>query len=374
MTEPSMKGPPTAPEDTRVAEATATVDVLHRQAEALRLELVKLRGQLSELEKGFSGSQRAILLEANEQLVLAALRADEIGDAALGGLGKLAVPGLEPLAPDFAARLRDVCEANEQLVLAALSAQELEADAESAHVQQVQFLAMVAHELRNPLMPLRLAAQMLGRARTDERIFAKLQGTIADQVAHMSRLIGDLLDGSRVKTGKFRLERNEVDVTHALDLTIHTCRPALDAKRQRLSISVPAGPFNVIGDKVRLVQVFSNLLENASKYTPENGDISLEAAARGNEVEIAVTDNGIGISEQALPHVFELFVQDDVGRAMSGGGLGIGLAVVHELVEAHGGRVTAHSAGQGHGSRFVVTLPLSAPPAPTGAGVSCAGE
>jgi signal transduction histidine kinase len=347
-------------DDLRVTDATATLVLLNRQADALRAELVKLRGQLSELERGFSGSQRELLLEANEQLVLAAMRADEIGDAALGSLGKLALPGLEPQAAEFAAKLRDVCDANEQLVLAALSAQEIEMDVEAAHVQQVQFLAMVAHELRNPLMPLRLAAQMLGRARTDERIFAKLQGTIADQVAHMSRLIGDLLDGSRISAGKFRLQRAELDLAHALDLAIHTCRPAMDAKQQRLRIDVPQGPLNVFGDQVRLVQVFSNLLENASKYTPEGGEIAIEAVARRDEIEVTVTDNGIGISAQALPHVFGLFVQDQMGSAMSGGGLGIGLAVVAQLVEAHNGHVTAHSDGQGKGSRFVVTLPLIA--------------
>jgi signal transduction histidine kinase len=364
MNDPSANAPPRSPEDLRVAEATATLVLLNRQADALRAELVKLRGQLSELERGFSGSQRALLLEANEQLVLAAMRADEIGDAALGSLGRLALPGFNSGAAEFAAKLRDVCEANEQLVLAALSAQEIEVDVEAAHVQQVQFLAMVAHELRNPLMPLRLAAQMLGRARTDERIFAKLQGTIADQVAHKSRLIGDLLDGSRISAGKFRLQRSDVDVTHALDLAIHTCRPAMDGKKQRLKINMPPGPLIVFGDQVRLVQVFSNLLENASKYTPESGEIALEAAARKDEIEITVSDNGIGISAQALPHVFGLFVQDQMGSAMSGGGLGIGLAVVAQLVEAHNGHVIAHSDGQGRGSRFVVTLPLIASASP----------
>lgn len=352
------------PENTQVADATAAVAALTRQADALRSELVTLRGQLSELERCFSASQRSLLQEANEQLVLAALRADAIGDAAMGSLGKLAVPGLEPLAPDYAAKLRDVCAANEQLVLAALSAQEMEADAESAHVQQVQFLAMVAHELRNPLMPLRLAAQMLGRARTDERVFAKLQGTIVDQVAHMSRLIGDLLDGSRIRAGKFTLERSEVDVIHALDLAVLTCQPGVDAKHQQLKTSVPAGPIKVLGDRVRLVQVFGNLLDNASKYTPEGGTISLEATLRPSTFEVTVVDNGIGISAQALPHVFELFVQDESGKAMSGGGLGIGLAVVHQLVEAHGGHVSAQSGGQGQGSRFMVSLPLSTAQAP----------
>jgi signal transduction histidine kinase len=261
---------------------------------------------------------------------------------------------------EYHTRVADLREANEQLVLAALSSRELEADAEQAHNRQIAFLAMAAHELRNPLLPLRLAAKLITRDRTGEQL-VKLQETINGQVNHMARLIGDLLDGSRISTGKFRLERRIVDLRGVLDLAVETCQSAMDERHHRFErLGPPPASFSVNGDAVRLVQVFSNLLDNAAKYTPEGGEISLATAVLGDKVAITVRDNGIGIAAQALPHVFELFVQDEHGSALSQGGLGIGLAVVRELVEAHGGSVVASSPGQDLGSEFVVTLPLAA--------------
>jgi signal transduction histidine kinase len=243
-------------------------------------------------------------------------------------------------------------------VLAALSSRELEAEAEQSNSRQVAFLAMAAHELRNPLLPLRLASKMISRDRTDEQL-AKVRETINGQVNHMARLIGDLLDGSRISTGKFRLEQRIVDVCSVLDLAVETCQSAMDSRHHNFKRVGPAGTLNVTGDAVRLVQVFSNLLENAAKYTPEGGEISLATAVDGDKLSITVSDNGIGITAQALPHVFELFAQDEHAAVHNQGGLGIGLAVVRELVEAHGGNVVATSAGKDLGSRFVVTLPLA---------------
>ncbi len=253
--------------------------------------------------------------------------------------------------------LRDV---NEQLVLQAVASQEEEADTHAEHSRQITFLAMVAHELRNPLLPLRLAAQMLAQARDDDVKFAKLQATIAGQVAHMGRLIGDLLDGSRVSAGKFRLERSTIEIGPVVAAAIDTVKPAMDGRGQHFAASSPAQPLHVHGDAMRLVQALGNLLENAAKYTPEGGEISLAVVPRGAMVEIVIADNGIGISGEALPHVFELFVQDKHAVAASREGLGIGLAVVRDLVEAHGGSVVANSAGRGRGSEFVVLLPLVA--------------
>jgi signal transduction histidine kinase len=175
----------------------------------------------------------------------------------------------------------------------------------------------------------------------------------------MARLIGDLLDGSRISTGKFRLERAVIDLSGVLELAIETCQPAMDARRHYFRRVGSLGPLIVNGDRVRLVQIFSNLLENAAKYTPEAGRIVMDAQVHGDQAVITITDNGIGISAEALPRVFELFVQDEHAAALNQSGLGIGLAVVRELVEAHGGTVVAESKGLAQGSRFVVTLPLA---------------
>lgn len=342
----------------KIEQAARTLEQLEQQAEAVRAQLLVLRRELTQAEQEFSKTQGARLLEANEQLVLAAMRAQAIADAAQGSLAAAALNDIA--AGEFEARMRALREANENLVLDALSSQELEEDAHAAHTRQVTFLAMVAHELRNPLLPLRLAAQMLARARTDEQAFAKLQATITGQVAQMARLINDLLDGSRVSAGKFRLERNNVEIARVLQDAIEAARPAFEARHQIFKSSAPDSALCVHGDPMRLAQVFSNLLDNASKYTPEGGEISLQAASRGAMVAITIADNGIGISEKALPRVFELFVQDGHAAAMSRGGLGIGLAVVRDLVEAHGGSVVADSDGLNRGSEFVVLLPSAA--------------
>jgi len=325
------------------AGAPQTLKQLNQQAHRVQAELVQLREELARAQDELAVAQGARVRLADEQVALAAARAKAIADTAHGSLGVLA------LAAE-----------NEQLRQDAAASREEEADVHAEHARQITFLAMVAHELRNPLMPLRLAAHMLAQARTDDAKFAQLQATISGQVAHMGRLIGDLLDGSRVSAGKFRLERSDIDLDGALRTAIETVQPVMDDRRHRFSVAVSAGPLRVHADAMRLVQALVNLLENAAKYTPEGGEISLAVAARGTMAEITVTDNGIGISAQALPHVFELFVQDKHAVAVSREGLGIGLAVVRDLIEAHGGSVVAHSEGLGHGSEFVVLLPLVA--------------
>jgi len=176
----------------------------------------------------------------------------------------------------------------------------------------------------------------------------------------VTRLVADLLVMSRARTGQFRLERQSLDIADLVDQAVESCRPALYALLQRLDIRLPAGEMLVDGDPVRLAQVFGNLLDNASKYTQIGGAISLCVAAAAELVEITVSDNGIGITAEGLTKVFEPFVQDAHAVGFNGTGLGIGLTVVRELVNAHGGRVIARSAGSGLGSQFVVTLPLIA--------------
>lgn len=261
-----------------------------------------------------------------------------------------------PLIPD--SHLAELREINEQLVVAALSAQELELHAREAHRQQIKFMAVVAHELRNPLTPIRVAASLLiDRDANDEASLERLQTIIDGQVTYMSRLISDLLDGSRISTGKLRLERRTAELIGILRTAIEAARPAMDGRRQRMLVDLPSTPLEFFADPVRLAQIFNNLLDNASKYTPQDGEIALALIVREQTVTIIVSDNGIGISAEALPTIFDLFVQDARALDHASGGLGIGLAVVRELVEAHGGSVVGQSAGSNLGSKFIVTLP-----------------
>ena len=255
--------------------------------------------------------------------------------------------------------LLDLREANERLLIAALTAQRMEAQATEANRQQFRSLAMVAHELRNPLAPMRIAAELLARAPASEPFIAELPGMIGRQVAQLTRLIDDLVDGARINAGKLGLERGKVEINAILKMAVETCRPAMDARLQRLTLQLLPAALSLHGDPVRLVQIFSNLLDNASKYTPDGGQIALVAQVRDHTLTIAVSDNGIGIAPEALPNIFRLFVQDARTPGRRNDGLGIGLAVVRELAQAHGGTVVAASGGRNLGSEFVVTLPLS---------------
>ncbi|HWI77760.1 MAG TPA: diguanylate cyclase, partial [Ramlibacter sp.] len=223
-------------------------------------------------------------------------------------------------------------EANTQLVLAALSAQELQAAAENAQRRQTEFMGILAHELRHPLAPIRNAAAILGRIADGGPVLVKTQAVIERHVSQMSRMVGDLLDVSRVNTGKLRIERHTIDLIQLLDEVVDACRPAMDARLQHFIILLPAHSIEVHGDPVRLAQVFNNLLDNASKYTPKNGDIRLTAAIVGNQVQITISDNGIGISPVALESIFDPFVQDPHATEFDASGLGIGLTVVRELI------------------------------------------
>lgn len=277
-------------------------------------------------------------------------------------------PGLPDRQPADAVReaapdspMHDLREANTQLVLAALTAQESAAQATEAQRQQMKFMAVVAHELRNPLTPLRIATDLLvNRSGSGEIPIERLQVIIDGQVTHMTRLVDDLLDGSRLSTGKWKMARREVSLREILEQVVASCRPGMEFRQQHFSVVMPSDPVLMLGDPMRLAQVFSNLLDNACKYTPEHGEIALELGLEDTCAVVTVRDNGIGISAEALPTIFDLFMQDARALPHSNGGLGIGLAVVRDLVQAHDGSVVAHSSGRGGGSEFVVTLPRNA--------------
>ncbi|MED5619149.1 diguanylate cyclase domain-containing protein [Ideonella sp. BN130291] len=254
--------------------------------------------------------------------------------------------------------MHNLREVNEKLLVAALRAQELLDAAEVARERHARALAVLAHELRNPLTPIRTAGHWLKLAHGGDAGIHKAGEVIDRQVAHMSRLIDDLLDGSRAGATGFRLQPAEVALLGILERSVEVASARMLARRQTVDARLPAGTLRVNGDAMRLEQVFCNLLDNASKYTPPGGRIELAAVEAQGQVSITIRDNGIGISADALPNIFELFVQEERTVGADAGGLGIGLAVVRELVLAHGGTVEARSAGPGTGSEFEVRLPV----------------
>jgi PAS domain S-box-containing protein len=220
-----------------------------------------------------------------------------------------------------------------------------------------EFLAMLAHELRNPLAPISAAADFLKIGKPDEARIRQVTAIIARQASHMTGLIDDLLDVSRVTRGLITLERKPVPLAALVGEAVEQVRPLVKAKDHHLELHMPPDEALVHGDRKRLVQIFANLLGNAAKYTPDGGRIDLHIRVAHAQVEVCVSDNGIGMSPELVERAFELFSQGERSADRSQGGLGIGLALVHSLVELHGGSVQAHSGGAGHGSRFTVTLP-----------------
>jgi len=224
-----------------------------------------------------------------------------------------------------------------------------------------EFLALLAHELRNPLAPIRyaLAANRKADRTAEQRKWA--DEIMERQVAHMSRLLDDLLDVSRITRGTLELKKAAAELTSVLSAAIETARPVLDGKHHTLTLDFPNEAMRLEADAVRLAQVFSNLLINAAKYTDPHGKIHLSARRESDDVVISVRDNGIGIAPEMRPRLFTMFAQADGVRDRTEGGLGVGLALVRGIVALHGGTVRAHSEGPGHGSEFVVRLPVSEP-------------
>ncbi|MBK4737332.1 hybrid sensor histidine kinase/response regulator [Noviherbaspirillum pedocola] len=226
-----------------------------------------------------------------------------------------------------------------------------------ANHRKDEFLAMLAHELRNPLAPITSAANLLKAATLNEVLVRKTSQIISRQAEHMAALIDDLLDVSRVTRGLVTLDKRGVSLNSVLTETAEQVRPHVEARHHHFELELPADPLFVQGDRTRLIQVFSNLLHNAAKYTPEGGHIALNANTAHDQVVITVSDDGVGIRPALLPYIFELFTQAERSPDRSQGGLGLGLALVKSLVELHGGQVAAHSEGAGKGSVFTVCLP-----------------
>lgn len=323
------------------ADAARDLALPTQKQEKAVAHLAFLRRELFEAEASAGQILHVgLLVQANQKLVLAAL----------------AAPLEAPTAsapPDVFQKLR---EANEHLVISALHAQTLQAKAEQALSQQRRAMASVAHEMRNPLTPISLIAERMVRASSDK--LPEMRAMIEGQVQHLSRMVEDLLDVARASSGKLRLSYAHVDILEIIQEAVEACAPMMHKKNLHMDVSLPDAAMLVNGDRIRIVQIFTNVLTNSAKYTPCGGKIALCAEAVAEGLKIVISDNGIGISAQALPVIFDAYVQDTQAIGFNGSGLGIGLTVVRQLVQAHGGSVTAHSEGEGRGCHFTILFPL----------------
>ena len=226
-----------------------------------------------------------------------------------------------------------------------------------------EFLAMLAHELRNPLAPIQNAVGLMRAKRIDDPTLSWSRDVIERQTSHLARLVDDLLDVSRITSGRLSLQRERVEVALVIDRAVEASRPLVEARRQALELRLPEQKLWVEGDLIRLAQIVLNLLNNAAKYTPTGGRIWLSAESEGDQAVIRVRDSGLGISADLKNRIFDLFTQGARTLDRAEGGLGIGLTLVERLTALHGGSVDVESPGQNQGSEFIVRLPLAPPPA-----------
>lgn len=234
----------------------------------------------------------------------------------------------------------------------------IEKSLKDADRRKDEFLAILAHELRNPLAPMRNALELMQPGTSDAATMEEARTLMERQLEHMVRLVDDLMDVSRITRNKLALRKAPVELAAVVQSAVESVRPLIEASRHTLEVKLPEEPVYLDADQTRLSQALQNLLNNAAKYTEPNGQISLKATVEGAEAVIRVSDTGIGIPAEMLPRIFEMFTQDDRTLERSQGGLGIGLNLVRGLVEMHGGTVEAHSGGRGMGSEFVVRLPV----------------
>jgi len=224
-----------------------------------------------------------------------------------------------------------------------------------------EFIAMLSHELRNPLAPIRTAVDVIRRIAPPDANLTAATDMIDRQVSHLVRLVDELLDMARIGRGRVTLRREHLELEKVITHGLEPVRPVIESRRQTLTLALPGSPVWVSGDFVRLGQVVTNLVGNASKYTPEGGHIEVEVTADRGEAVIVVRDTGMGIEPQLLPRIFELFVQGQRSLDRSEGGMGIGLALARQLIELHQGRIEAYSEGSGKGAVFTVRLPCISP-------------
>jgi signal transduction histidine kinase/ActR/RegA family two-component response regulator len=281
-----------------------------------------------------------------------------VGDRLLGTLS-LASRTKDRFDDEELAFIETIC----QYVTVACERLRLLNELREAGLRKDEFLAMLAHELRNPLAPIRSAVKVLNLKGSDLPEARWSREIIERQVQHLTRLVDDLLDISRISRNKLVLQQLRIELAEVIGGAVDSSRPLIEQYGHELTVSLPSRPVYVDGDAVRLSQVFQNLLNNAAKYTERGGHIWLTAERQDDGVVVRVKDTGVGIPQDTLPRLFEMFYQADRSLERAQGGLGVGLTLVRRLVEAHGGRIEARSEGVGKGSEFIVHLPVMTEPA-----------
>ncbi len=331
----------------------------------------------------FESSAQALALNKLQPIAIddvdqgAAARSPLLAEARLGGfrsvlsiplttaqgkkiVGVLSVHFREPHQSSLRdARIVDICA---RIAADAIDVFRLRQEQLKDHRHRNEFLAVLAHELRNPLAPISNALQTLRRLKPGTVETERLYNIIGRQVEHLARLVSDLLDISRITQGKIDLRPQLLDVNDILRNVVQSSAPAIERRRHTVNATFFPKPLPVFGDPIRLTQVFGNLLSNAIRYTPEGGVIEVSSAEANGDALVKIRDNGVGVSPDMLPQIFELFVQASQG---SQGGIGVGLALARTLVSLHGGSIEAHSDGLGKGSEFVVRLPVRDAALPT---------
>jgi signal transduction histidine kinase len=316
---------------------------------------IRLQASLTAPLLAIKTAAQQVVRERNFQLRAPRTTKDEIGEVA---------DAINIMLQEVCARQDELQQSYRRLQQESEERRQAENALRLADARKDVFLATLAHELRNPLAPMVNSTTMLHMAKVSPEAKREALGILERQLAHMARLVEDLLDVSRISRGKLGLSRERVALSSVIAQSVETISPLIDGKRQQLDVKVPERPIYLRADPVRLSQVFSNLLNNASKYTEEGGRIILAAEPSGDSVRVRVSDNGRGISPEALPQVFSMFMQEaHEGMQRYGGGLGVGLALAKRLVELHGGDIWAASNGPGAGSTFSVELPVDPGPA-----------
>jgi signal transduction histidine kinase len=316
---------------------------------------------------GLSGFELAELIRGNERTrripIIFVTAGSHSSERRFQGYGAGAVDFIQkPIEPDVLRSKTEVFfELYRQRQKIAEQRDVLREQAEAlrlADKRKDEFLAILAHELRNPLAALHGGLNMLLR-QPDGPKAARIGGLMEAQMSHLVRLVDDLLDVSRITQGKIELRNAAFDLREAVTAAMEMARPAVEAKRHDISVRMPDHAVDIVADQVRLTQCVANLLNNAAKYTPDGGKIALRLEDLGETVSVTVADDGLGLSPEASASIFRLFAQVDAHLQHAHGGLGIGLSLVKQLVELHGGTVSAASDGPGKGATFTITLPAS---------------
>jgi len=319
-----------------------------------------LRGKVSVLVELYI--QRQTLRSLNKHLAEVNLRLEEAHRL----LQKEKTRELETLNRDLMDSNGRLASANAALQLEIEERGRAEEALKQADRRKDEFLAILSHELRNPLAPMRNAVEIMRQVNLSDARLDFARQVIDRQLTHLTRLMEDLLDISRVTRDTIQLQREQVDAQLVVRRAIETLQPVIRERGHRLHVQYGAAPMTVWGDPVRLVQVVGNLLSNAAKYTPDGGDISISAGPEEGQVVIRVKDNGVGLAQESIPRLFSLFSRVAHRESTAQEGLGVGLALVRKLVQMHGGEVIAVSEGLQRGSEFIVRLPEAMDEAPEG--------